>query len=147
MENVSCSRPSVILEIEQGLYIVGIKWNQVLYQIFRFEPRWLKSLSQLKIPIQLLWGDSDSVSPVAIPTRLAAHINPDYLTFKLMSKTGEMWRCRQPGISLFIKGHFLTLEQPEDWIQSILHFINERWMEEWLQQCSRFLHTYLYKII
>ena len=56
----------------------------------RFEPRWLESLSQLKIPIQLLWGDSDSVSPLTIPTRLAALINPDYLTFNLMADTGEL---------------------------------------------------------
>jgi len=76
----------------------------------RFEPRWLESLSQLKIPIQLLWGDSDSVSPLTIPTRLAALINPDYLTFNLMADTG----------------HFLTLEQPERWTELVLHFIKER---------------------
>jgi len=73
----------------------------------RFEPRWLSSLSELKIPIQLLWGDSDSVSPISIPDTLSKHINSDYLTVNKMKDSG----------------HFLTLEQPERWVEFILRFI------------------------
>ena len=60
-----------------------------MYLTLRFEPRWLRSLSELKIPIQLLWGDSDSVSPLSIPTTLAQHIPSQYLTVNTMKDTGE----------------------------------------------------------
>ena len=54
----------------------------------RFEPRWLESLSKLELPIQLLWGDADAVSPMSIPQTLAKLINPDYLSFTIFPDTG-----------------------------------------------------------
>ena len=104
MENVSCSRPSVILLIEQGSIILRgflgfLVWNEML----RFEPRWLKSLSGLEIPIQLLWGDSDAVSPLAIPNTVASHVKSHQLTYKMMAGAGEKMFV-QTGESLkFIK--------------------------------------------
>jgi len=74
----------------------------------RFEPRWLESLSQLKLPIQLLWGDADAVSPMDIPQTLAKLINPDFLTFTVFPNTG----------------HFLALERPELLIDRIKNFIS-----------------------
>lgn len=35
----------------------------------RFEPRWLTSLSQLELPVQLMWATRDSVSPITIPEK------------------------------------------------------------------------------
>ena len=49
----------------------------------------MSSLSELKIPIQLLWGDSDSVAPISIPDTLAKHINFDYLTVNKMKDSGD----------------------------------------------------------
>jgi len=72
----------------------------------RFEPRWLESLSKLELPIQLVWGDNDSVSPMSIPQTLAKLINPQYLTFSTLPDTG----------------HFLMLERPELWIDRVLSF-------------------------
>lgn len=36
----------------------------------RFEPRWLKSLSQSEIPFMVLWGDADAVAPIEIAKSL-----------------------------------------------------------------------------
>ena len=95
---------------------------------FRFEPRWLESLSKLKLPIQLLWGDSDAVSPMSIPRTLATFINPDYLTFTILPDTGKQLgspnRSLSINYSIFL-GHFLTLEKPELWIDRIVKFVSK----------------------
>ena len=36
----------------------------------RFEPRWLKSLSESEIPIMVMWGDADAVAPIEIAKSL-----------------------------------------------------------------------------
>jgi len=74
----------------------------------RFEPRWLRSLSNLQLPIQLMWGDDDAVSPMTMPAALAEIINPKFLTVRAIKNTG----------------HFLALEQPEEWSENILVFVD-----------------------
>ena len=93
----------------------GIVWSLESHAVncFRFEPRWLESLSKLKLPIQLLWGDSDAVSPMSIPRTLATFINPDYLTFTIFPDTGKQLGCPNRSLSInytIFLGHFLTLE-------------------------------------
>jgi len=73
----------------------------------RFEPRWLKSLSNLELPILLMWGDDDAVSPMIIPESLAEIIDKQHLTVKTVKNTG----------------HFISLEQPEEWARNILDFV------------------------
>merc|ERR1719369_126079 len=75
----------------------------------RFEPRWMKSLSNLDIPIHLMWGDDDAVSPMTIPASLAEIIDKQYLTVKTVRNTG----------------HFISLEQPEEWATNILDFVGK----------------------
>ena len=108
----------------------GIVWSLKSHAVncFRFEPRWLESLSKLKLPIQLLWGDSDAVSPMSIPRTLATFINPDYLTFTILPDTGKQLGCPNRSLSInysIFLGHFLTLEKPELWIDRIVKFVSK----------------------
>ena len=103
---------------------------------FRFEPRWLESLSKLKLPIQLLWGDSDAVSPMSIPRTLATFINPDYLTFTILPDTGKQLGCPNRSLSInysIFLGHFLTLEKPELWIDRIVKFVSKHHWKLWMK--------------
>jgi len=75
----------------------------------RFEQRWFESLSKLELPVQLMWGDSDSVAPISIPQTLAKLINPNFLTFTVLPDAG----------------HFLTLERPELWINRVINFVSK----------------------
>ena len=68
---------------------ITYKTISYLHDRARFEKRWLKSLSQLKMPIQLMWGNEDAVSPMTIPASLAEIINKEFLTVKTMDKTGD----------------------------------------------------------
>jgi pimeloyl-ACP methyl ester carboxylesterase len=91
-----------------GGHLITYKIMSYLNDRARFEPRWMTSLSKLRIPIMLMWGDDDAVSPIAMPHSVAEFIQKDLLTFKIL-----------PGI-----GHFLMLEQPETWATNILEYIN-----------------------
>ena len=74
----------------------------------RFESRWYRALKQIDIPVMLFWGDSDAVAPMAIPKHLATHIIPaGKLTAKLLKDVG----------------HFLMLEKPKEWSQTLAQFI------------------------
>ena len=73
--------------IGQGL--IKLTTKDIKQKYLRFEKRWLKSLAQLKMPIQLMWGNEDAVSPMTIPASLAEIINKEFLTVKTMDKTGD----------------------------------------------------------
>ena len=67
--------------------------KEILYleeksQIRRFDSRWMTSLSNLQLPVLLLWGDDDAVAPMTIPNSIATIVPKERLTFKTMSKTG-----------------------------------------------------------
>ena len=95
------TKPSPICRTAHGRFsLIAVLQCRILHCLesyalncFRFEPRWLESLSKLKLPIQLLWGDSDAVSPMSIPRTLAKLINPDYLTFTIFPDTGKQIGC------------------------------------------------------
>jgi len=87
---------------------ITYKTISYLHDRARFETRWLRSLSQLYLPVQLMWGDDDAVSPMAIPASIAELIDPAFLTVTPIKNTG----------------HFLMLEQPEQWARNILSFID-----------------------
>ena len=74
----------------------------------RFEPRWLSSLSRLDLPVLLLWGDSDAVSPMDIPKSLAQILPHKRVVGRTLQNTG----------------HFLMLERPEDWAKLVTNFVN-----------------------
>ncbi len=67
-----------------------------------FEGRWMRALGQLKMPIRLVWGDSDAVSPITIPQSIKKEVVPNAELTIL------------PGI-----GHFLMLEDPKVWADAI----------------------------
>ena len=46
-------------------------------------------MSNLDIPIQLMWGDDDAVSPMTIPASLADIIDKQMLTVKHIKNTGD----------------------------------------------------------
>ena len=131
------TKPSPICRTAHGRFsLIAVLQCRILHCLesyalncFRFEPRWLESLSKLKLPIQLLWGDSDAVSPMSIPRTLATLINPDYLTFTIFPDTGKQLGCTNWSLSIklfnIFLGHFLTLEKPELWIDRILKFVSK----------------------
>ena len=80
----------------------------VFYFRARFEPRWFAALRQFNAPIQLYWGDSDAVSPLSIPMFLRDNVLPKNSTIYQTLKDA---------------GHFLMLENPEEWSKSIVGFI------------------------
>ena len=49
----------------------------------------MTSLSNLQLPVMLLWGDDDAVAPMTIPNSIATIVPKERLTFKTMSKTGQ----------------------------------------------------------
>ncbi len=67
-----------------------------------FEGRWMRALRQLSVPIRLIWGDSDAVSPITIPQSIQREVVPQAELTIL------------PGM-----GHFLMLEQPQVWTEAI----------------------------
>jgi len=73
----------------------------------KFDSRWMTSLSNLQLPVMLLWGDDDAVAPMAIPKSIATIVPKERLTFKTMPKAG----------------HFLMLEKPEVWAEEILRYV------------------------
>ena len=74
----------------------------------RFESRWYRALKQIDIPVMLFWGDSDAVAPMDIPKHLATNVIPaGKLTGKFLKDTG----------------HFLMLEKPKEWSQTLSQFI------------------------
>eukprot|EP00095_Tigriopus_kingsejongensis_P004027 maker-scaffold5_size1054832-snap-gene-2.12 protein:Tk04027 transcript:maker-scaffold5_size1054832-snap-gene-2.12-mRNA-1 annotation:"PREDICTED: uncharacterized protein Rv1834/MT1882-like" len=81
-----------------------------LHDRSRFEGRWLQSLKKLEIPTLLFWGDSDAVSPMEIPKSLAR----DFIQPKVFE-----------GKTLKDTGHFLMLENPHGFAQTILAFIGK----------------------
>lgn len=98
---------------------VKIMWNQILHKggkaIFyklmsyykdriRYQnPRWLPALSATAIPINICWGDADSVAPISIARHLKNEVCPN-------AKLTVMENV----------GHFGQLENPEVWVKAIL---------------------------
>ena len=74
----------------------------------RLEPRWLASLARLDLPVLLLWGDSDAVSPMDIPRSLAQILPRDRLVVRTLHRAG----------------HFLMLERPRDWARMVTDFVD-----------------------
>ena len=75
----------------------------------RFEPRWFAALRRLDVPVLLLWGDSDAVSPLQIPMYIRDNVLPQAaVTYRTL-----------PGA-----GHFLMLEKPKEWSDTIVDFIH-----------------------
>ena len=75
----------------------------------RFETRWFAALRKFRVPIQLYWGDSDAVSPLRIPLYLRDNVLPKYATsYKTLQNVG----------------HFLMLERPDKWSETVVAFIN-----------------------
>ena len=75
----------------------------------RFEPRWFAALRKLDVPVLLLWGDSDAVSPLKIPM---------YIRDNVLPQAAVRYRTL-PGV-----GHFLMLERPKEWSETIVDFIH-----------------------
>ena len=74
----------------------------------RFEPRWFAALKQFMVPVQLYWGDSDAVSPLKIPIYLQDNVLPkDSTSYKTLKNVG----------------HFLMLERPDKWAETVVAFI------------------------
>ena len=60
------------------------------------------------VPVQLYWGDSDAVSPLRIPLYLRDNVLPNYSTsYKTLQNVG----------------HFLMLERPDKWSETVVAFI------------------------
>ena len=75
----------------------------------RFEPRWFAALRRLDVPVLLLWGDSDAVSPLKIPMYIRDNVLPQAaITYRTLSGVG----------------HFLMLEKPKEWSETIVDFIH-----------------------
>ncbi|PAA94703.1 hypothetical protein BOX15_Mlig017591g2, partial [Macrostomum lignano] len=91
----------------------GAAWNlhrsiRYLDDRFLFEQRWLDSLGSLRLPCRLLWGDSDAVSPQAIPRTLHSRYLPQC---RLHFLTGV--------------GHFLMMEAPISWADFLISVAKE----------------------
>jgi pimeloyl-ACP methyl ester carboxylesterase len=82
---------------------------QYLNDRMRFEKtRWLPSLSLVKEPVHICWGDADAVSPAKVARHLKEHVCP---------------RARltlMPGV-----GHFCQLSHPDVWLASMAAFYKE----------------------
>lgn len=93
------------LELQNGdtkLYLT----IQYLNDRKRFETtRWLPSLSQVKLPIHVCWGDKDAVSEVKIAHYLKENVCPS-ATLTIMPDVG----------------HFCQLSHPDVWIKSMSAF-------------------------
>jgi len=91
----------------------GHRMNHLVIQYLkdrkRFEKsRWLPSLSLVKEPVHICWGDADAVSPAKVALHLKEHVCP---------------RARltlMPGV-----GHFCQLSDPDMWLASVAAFYNE----------------------
>lgn len=91
---------------EQNGHRLNHKIIQYLNDRKRFEKiRWLPSLSQIKQPIHLCWGDADAVADVAMAHHLKAKVCPQ-ATVTLMPNVG----------------HFCQLSDPEVWVESVSQF-------------------------
>eukprot|EP00092_Neocalanus_flemingeri_P023976 GFUD01026008.1.p1 GENE.GFUD01026008.1~~GFUD01026008.1.p1 ORF type:complete len:358 (+),score=71.45 GFUD01026008.1:86-1159(+) len=100
-------RQIMMLNKYKGGSAITYKTISYLKDRARFESRWLRSLSNLQLPIQLMWGDDDAVSPMTIPAALAELIEQRFLTVRTIKNAG----------------HFLALEQPQVWSENILDFV------------------------
>lgn len=79
---------------------------QYLVDRKRFEKtRWLPSLSLVKQPIHICWGDADAVAPV----RVAQFVKDQYCPSAKLTL--------MPGV-----GHFCQLSDPETWVKSVTEF-------------------------
>ena len=78
---------------------------------YRVQNRWMEALSQIKLPVMIFWGDSDAVAPMEIPKALVRdnNINKDYFVGRTMKGAG----------------HFLMLEQPKAYAETVLDFVKE----------------------
>lgn len=74
----------------------------------RFRHRWIEPLTRLDVPAHVLWGRNDPVAVPAIARQLAAEIPGAVLTW------------------LDDAGHYPMLEQPEDWAEAVLGFLDGR---------------------
>ena len=92
----------------------------------RFEPRWLESLSKLELPIQLLWGDADAVSPMSIPQTLAKLINPDYLSFTIFPDTGTQITEKLQSATVNLEIKKVTKHIKSYPVSIILHYLRAR---------------------
>lgn len=91
----------------------GAAWNlhrtiRYLDDRFLFEQRWLDALKSLRAPCRLLWGDSDAVSPQAIPRSLHSRYLP---------------QCRLHFLTGI--GHFLMMEAPTKWADFLIQVAME----------------------
>jgi pimeloyl-ACP methyl ester carboxylesterase len=75
----------------------------------RHEARWMDAPARLRVPVHLVWGDADAVSPLAIPRGVMRHASRASRRSKLSTLRGV--------------GHFLMLEQPEAFLDTVLAFI------------------------
>lgn len=72
----------------------------------RFEKtRWLPSLSLVKEPVHICWGDADAVAPLRVAQYLKQNV------------AREAKLTVMPGV-----GHFCQLSDPETWVKSVLAF-------------------------
>ena len=69
------------------------------------------ALRKLDVPVLLLWGDSDAVSPLRIPM---------YIRDNVLPQAAATYRTL-PGV-----GHFLMLERPKEWSDTIVDFIHSK---------------------
>ncbi|MFT5063287.1 MAG: pimeloyl-ACP methyl ester carboxylesterase [Gammaproteobacteria bacterium] len=93
---------------EQNGHRLNHKIIQYLKDRKRFEKiRWLPSLSKLKQPIHLCWGEADAVASVAMAHHLKANV------------------CTQATLTLMPNvGHFCQLSDPDIWVKSVSKFYN-----------------------
>jgi pimeloyl-ACP methyl ester carboxylesterase len=70
-----------------------------------YEYRWVDALQHIDIPCLLLWGDHDSVAPLAIASEL--HAKAPACKVKVMNGFG----------------HFVMLEAPQLWLEAVRDFM------------------------
>ena len=76
----------------------------------RHESRWLESLKRLDVPTMVFWGDSDPLAPMDIPKYLESFVIPQNVFHRKILKD---------------VGHFLMLEKPDEWAETVTNFIKK----------------------
>ena len=100
-------------------------------QIRRFDSRWMTSLSNLQLPVLLLWGDDDAVAPMTIPNSIATIVPKERLTFRTLSKTGlKCWHLLECNVLFQVISWCLSsqkLGRMRSWITLEEFQIKVRW--------------------
>ena len=90
-----------LIELNGGRKIIH-KLTQYIAERYEYWDRWVGALKVTKIPTKIVWAKNDPIAIPAIAELLASEIPNNEL----------IW--------LENTGHFLMLENPDEWTKSIL---------------------------